>query len=66
VIARVDEAGLQLIGCGRGLHLLLYAAAFIGQLDDELCHGKFSPVPRFRGRKALKELLLLKVNSLDS
>ena len=66
VVARVDEAGPQLFGRGRGLHLLLHAAALIGQFDDELCHGSFSPVPRFRGRKALKELLLLKVNSLDS
>jgi hypothetical protein len=54
------------LGRGRGLHLLLHAAALIGQFDNELCHGKFSPVPRLRGRKALKELLLLKVNSLDS
>jgi hypothetical protein len=62
----VDEAVSQFLGRCRGLHLLLHAAALIGQFDNELCHGKFSPVPRLRGRKALKELLLLKVNSLDS
>ena len=53
VIARVGEAGLQLVGRGRGLHLLLYAAAFIGQLDDELCHGRSR---RFRASAAGKLL----------
>jgi hypothetical protein len=62
----MDEAVSQLFGRGRGLHLLLHAAALIGQLDNELCHSKFSPVPRLHGRKALKEVLLLKVNSLYS
>ena len=66
VIARVGEAGLQLVGRGRGLHLLLYVATFIGQLDDELCHGRSRRFRASAAGKLLKELLLLKVNSLDS
>ena len=38
MVAGMDEAGAQLLGGGRGLHLLLHAATLIGQLDDELCH----------------------------
>ena len=47
MVAGVGEAGAQLIGSRGGLHLLLYAAAFIGQFDDEFCHA-FS-VPGRRG-----------------
>jgi len=38
MIASVDEAGAQLFGRGRRLHLLHYVAALVGQLDYELCH----------------------------
>jgi hypothetical protein len=40
VIAGMGEAGAQLFGRGRGLDLLLHVATLIGQLDDELCHGR--------------------------
>jgi hypothetical protein len=39
VVAGMDEAIAQLIGGGRGLHLLLHPPPLIGQLDDELCHA---------------------------
>ena len=38
VVAGMGEAAAQFFGGGRGLHLLLYATTFIGQLDYELCH----------------------------
>ena len=38
VVPGMGEAGAQLFGRGRGLHLLQHVAALIGQLDDELCH----------------------------
>ncbi len=43
VVAGMGKAGAQLLGGGRGLHLLLHAAALIGQLDDELRHVFRSP-----------------------
>ena len=42
----MGEASAQLFGTGRGLRLLGYAAAFIGQLDDELCHLLRLPATR--------------------
>ena len=39
VVAGMGKAGAQLLGGGRGLHLLLHPATLIGQFDDELCHS---------------------------
>ena len=47
VVAGMGEAGAQFLGGGRGLHLLLNAAALIGQLDYELCHA----IPRRAGTR---------------
>jgi hypothetical protein len=35
----MGEAGAQLIGRGRCMHLLLHASTLIGQLDNELSHA---------------------------
>ena len=50
VIAGMGEAGAQLLGGGRGLHLLHHSAAFIGQLDDKLCHALIPGSPDLPGR----------------
>ena len=39
VVAGVNKAGAQLLGGGRGLHLLLHAAALVGQFDYEFRHA---------------------------
>ena len=63
VIAGVGEAGAQLLGCGRGLDLLLHVATLIGQLDDELCHGRLTGCTRQAQPEILEELLQTKGNS---
>ena len=39
VVPGMGEAGAELLGGGRGLHLLHDSAAFIGQFYDKLCHA---------------------------
>src|ERR1035438_7877218 len=39
MVAGMGEAGAQLLGRGRRLHLFLHASTLIGQLDNELCHA---------------------------
>ena len=58
VIAGMGKARTQLLGGGRGLHLLLHAAALIGQLDDELCHSSETG-----DAQGLRLAFLFKVNS---
>ncbi len=61
--SRHAEAGTQLLGGGRGLHLLLHAAAFIGQLDNELCHRSGCRVLARREAGLPLIAFLFKVNS---
>jgi hypothetical protein len=44
MVAGMDKTGTQFFGGGSRLHLLLNAAALVGQFDYELCHVSYRPV----------------------